>query len=287
MEQVANSKGHLMRVEEAVEVLTSDRPSRYLFERELAVAAFSGWLNSPDDPQGATTTVFAALCGAVLQAREHGINPPIEWLTEVYDDRAYMQLLENVIAIPIFWLIDEHKSYNNCNYTADVVRFLLTFKPKSEDKRKRASLGKAWEFINKHGGFVRGNFGRDRKDWCSISNHQVLWRRYKRSAPLQCARFHGAKFDWYLDPRQPDFFQRLSATAARKQELKTFFSAALHFQLELKAIIDRRSMAANDFFQFPDMLTPLDVRLPAMTATAYGKMAAYRRSTNLSEPVWD
>lgn len=276
-----------MRVEDAVEILTSDRPNRYLFEREFAVAAFSGWLNSPDDVQGTATTLFAALCRAIIYVRERHIVPPGEWFVNVYDAQSYLNLLETAISMPMFWLIDENLGYNNCNYAADIVRFLLTFRTKSLDKRSRASLGKAWEFINKHGGFVRGNFGYGKREWCSISHHQVLWRRYKKSSPFQCARFHSPTFSWYLDPRAPDYFEQLIATAAREQEITTFFRAALGFQTKLKSIIDERSMAHGDFFVFPVSLTPLDSRLPAMSAAAYGKMAAYRRSTNLSEPVWD
>lgn len=276
-----------MRVEDAVEVLTSDRPSRYLFEREFAVAAFSGWLNSPDDKQGATSTVFAAMCHAVLHVRKQGIAPPVEWLSEVYEPQKYIKLLNEVITIPLFWQLDEHHGYNNCNYVADVVRFLLTYNSKSLDRRKKASLGKAWEFINKHGGFVGGRFGHNKQDWCSISHHQVLWRRYKQSSPFQCARFHGAKFDWYLDPRLSDFLSILIETAARGQQIREFFCTALGFQTKLKAILDERSMGEEDFFVFPSSLTPLDRRMPPISAAAYGKMAAYRRSTNLSAPFWD
>lgn len=267
-----------MTVTEAVEVLTSGRPSRYHLEREFAVAVFSGWLNAPNDPNAPKTVLLAAFNRAVLDTREKGITPPPEWLMEVFDAEAYASLLSIALALPMFWQIEDHLGYNHCRYTADIIRFLLTFRSKDPDKRKRASLGKAWEFINKHGGFVGGHFGFGKKAWCSVSGHQLIWRDYKRSAPFQCVRFHDSKLDWYLDPCQPDFLDRLTATAARDEDLTMFFREALDVQERLRAVIDGRAMSAEDFFLFPSTLKPSKFKLPPMAATAYGKMAEYRRS---------
>lgn len=268
-----------MKVEDAVEILATGLPSRYAFEREFAVAVLSGWINSPADPHASTVVLFAALSQAVLRARDTNLALPEEWLTEIFEADVYLSLLKTALSIPLFWQIEEHISYNNCHYAADLVRFMLTFRSKDPDKRKRASLGKAWEYINKHGGFVGGHFGHGRKAWCSTSGHQLIWRDYKQSSPFQCARFYGSKFDWYLDPRRPEFLDHLTATAAQVRELTTFFREALEVQERLRHVIDERSMSATDFLAFPPSLTPATCRLPAMTATAYGKLAGYRRST--------
>lgn len=274
-----------MNVQEAVEILACARPSRYRFEREFAVAVISGWLNAPSDPHAPATTLFAALNQAVLYGRRTSTPPASEWLGEVFDAQAYLDGLNTMLALPAFWEVEEHLGYNHCRYAADLVRFLLTFRTKDLDKRKRASLGKAWEFINKHGGFVKGQFGFGKKAWCSTSGHQLIWRDYKRSAPFQCVRFHSSKLDWYLDPRQPDFLDRLIATAACEQDLTTFFREARDVQERLRAVIDERAMTAEDVLLLPSELTPSECRLPAMTSSAYGKMAGYRRTT--TSAAWE
>lgn len=272
-----------MRLAEAIAILTSDQPSRYRFEREFAAAVFSGWLNAPNDPHASTTTLFAALNQGVLRLRQERVPPPNEWLAEVFEADVYLRLLNEVLSIPIFWQVEEHIGYNHCRYTADLVRFLVTFQTKSLDRRKRASLGKACEFINKHGGFVGGNFGFEKKSWCSISGHQLIWRDYKRTAAFQCVRFHSSKFDWYLDPRQPNFLDRLTETVDGRTELIRFFGESLDVLQRVRAVIDERAMTADDFIALPANLAPVNCRLPAMTANAYGKMAGYRRTSLSTE----
>ncbi|WP_129221230.1 hypothetical protein [Lichenibacterium ramalinae] len=267
-----------MEVKQAVEILTRSRPSQYLFEREFAVAVFSSWLNSPEDLHAPSKTLFVALNLALLNQRSVGVDPPREWFSVVFEPQVYLTLMRTAIDIPLFWHLDNHLEYNDCIYTGDLVRFLLTYRPKGSDKRKRPSLGKAFEFINRHGGYVRGNFSYGRTDWCSASKHHVIWRDFKRSSPFQCVRFHGSKFDWYLDPRQPGFLEQLIETASREQDILQIFCEALDVQERLRAIVDGRAMAVEDFFLFPANLSPKVCRLPAMSASSYGKMATYRRS---------
>ncbi|WP_192215248.1 hypothetical protein [Methylobacterium bullatum] len=276
-----------MTLEETVTILLDDRRPRYLYEKEFAVASFSGWVNSPNEANSISNTVFAALIQAIHKAKLEEYAIPQEWFTEVFDVDRYIKMKELFVSLPLFWDVGYYDGYNDCIYAADVVRFMLTFNSKDDDKRKKASLGKAWEFINKHGGYVKGKFGFGRTEWTSISNHSNIWRAYKKSAVFQCARYHGTRFDWYIDPRQPLFLDSLIQTALRQKEITTYFGEALGFQERLRIVLDGRSMSNDDFFLFPPDLTPIPFRLPPMSATAYGKMATYRRSSNLSNPEWD
>lgn len=270
-----------MNTLDAIEILSRDGNGHYRLERAFAVATLSAWLNSPESISDRVSVVFAAINHAVLDARKNEYNPPNEWLGIVYDADSYLKPDEIPLTTAMFWFLDLHLAFNHCRYVADISRFLITFQTKSLDKRKRASLGKAWDFINKHGGYSHAGGTSAHKAYCSLSTHQVIWRDYKQTAPFQCARFYGSKFDWYIDPRSKNFLTQLQETAGRVEEIRQFLGEARYLQERLKDVLDPRSMSEAEYFQFPKSIEPRKCKLPPMTASAYGRMASYRNSSGL------
>ena len=276
-----------MKIDEAVEILAMDRVASYPLQREFAVAAFSAWLNWPSEENATTAFLLIAVNRGVLHFEKKGLHVPTEWLNQVYEPRNVITSVVSGLSSPFFEELDFNPVYNDYRYTADIVRFLLTFKTSSNDKRKQASLGKAAIFLNKHGGFVAGRYGRETNDWCAMTGHQSIWRKYKKSAALQFVRFYGTKLEWLLRPHDVDFLERLTALAARRQEIIDFFAKTLDIQDRLRAILDERSLGSNDHLTLPPTLKKLTCRTPAMPASAYSKMTEYKRSWALQTPKWD
>ncbi len=168
--------------------------------------------------------------------------------------------------------------YDATRYAADIVRFLLSYKPPSRDKRESASLGKASEFINRKGGFpTRDAVGKRTRQY-SDSQHQEVWKAYKRTAAFQFVRYYDSDIPWLFDPADEHLLDRLRETAAKYDDIQGFFSRCLWVQNQLQGLLDRRSMAEEDYFAFPETVVPVRCRVPRLPKGVYEVMRGYQRN---------
>jgi hypothetical protein len=271
-----------MNVARAVEILTGARTPQYELEREFAVLAFSSWLNWPNEPYTPTNLVFLAINHALVaeESKDGGLDG--RWLTQALDPKSYIAQLKvsggGLLSLPMFETVSGEWGYDDTRYVADIVRFLLSYKPPSRDKRESASLGKASEFINRKGGFpARDGTGKRTREY-SDSQHQEVWKAYKRTAAFQFVRYYDSGIPWLFDPCDEHLLDRLVETAAKCEEIRGFFSRCLWVQTHLRDLLDRRSMAKEDYFALPESVTPLRCRVPRLSKSVYETMRQYKRN---------
>lgn len=272
-----------MDVRRAVDILASDREPQFDLERELAVLAFSGWLNWPGQPYASTNLVFLGINHALVSWQSQGKMANDQWLAQFLEPHRYLeQLQKSILVVPEFFLISDELGFDETRYTADIVRFLLTFKPRSKDKRSKASLGKAMAFINRKGGFPgSGNIKRRTREY-SDSQHQEIWKVFKKTAAFQFVRYYASEVDWLFDPADPQLMSRVAEMAAKRDRVKAFFARSVWVQARLAEILDRRSMAPEDFFTFPESVEPEPCPLPRIPRGVHAAMSDYRRSRSES-----
>ncbi|WP_407531136.1 hypothetical protein [Methylobacterium oryzisoli] len=271
-----------MDVVRAVEILTGARAPQFGLEREFAVLAFSGWLNWPKEPYAPTNLVFHAINHALAAEQNKGGEIDARWLTQALEPKAYIAQLgprdSGLLSLPMFEAVSGEWGYDDTRYVADIVRFLLSYRPPSRDKRESASLGKASEFINRKGGFRgRDGAGKRSREY-SDSQHQEIWKAYKRTAAFQFVRYYDCDISWLFDPADEHLLDRPTETAARHEEIQGFFSRCLWVQTRLRELLDRRSMAKEDYFGLPDAVAPMPCRIPRLSKGVYEAMRQYTRN---------
>jgi hypothetical protein len=267
-----------MNIERAIRILLDVEITGIAYERELAAGAFASWINSSAEKYEAESGFFVVLNQIWAQIRSNGreIDPLI--LKEFYDPLEISHILDNHwIAIPFKWQKHEFDNYTEIDYVADIVRFMLSYNPPTKDKRLQASLGRAYDFINKHGGFDRPKeFQRFYKP--SPATHQQQWKLLKKSASLQFVRSWGSSINWYIDPSSDGFIQQLSEIANNRTDLADFFGKVRWTQQRLLERIDPRSMSADDFVALPANLQPVAVKIPKFPKRGYEALESYERN---------
>ncbi|WP_342110902.1 hypothetical protein [Methylobacterium sp. SI9] len=267
-----------MKIERAIRILLGAEITGIAYERELAAGAFASWINSSDEDFEAQSGFFVVLnrIWALFRSEGKEIEPLI--LKEFYDPVEISHIIDNHwIAIPYKWQKHEFENYNEIDYIADIVRFMLTYNPPTKDRRLQASLGRAYEFINKHGGFDRPK-GFIRYYKPSPATHQQQWKMLKRSASFQFVRSWGSSIDWYIDPQADGFLQRIADIANDRGELIDFFGKVKWTQQKLIERIDPRSMTENDFIELPTNLKPVAVKIPKFPKRGYEALEDYKRN---------
>ncbi|WP_336492180.1 hypothetical protein [Methylobacterium nigriterrae] len=271
-----------MDVARAVEILTGARAPQYRLEREFAVLAFSGWLNWPKEPYAPTNLVLLAINQALVAEQNKEGDLDARWLTQALEPKSYIAQLTvglgGLLSVPVFEAVSGEWGYDDTRYVADIVRFLLSYRPPSRDKRESASLGKASEFINRKGGFRGRDDAGKRSRGYSDSQHQEVWKAYKRTAAFQFVRYYESEILWLFDPCDEHLLDRLTETAAKREEIQGFFSRCLWVQTRLRDLLDRRSMAKEEYFGLPDSVTPMPCRIPRLPKGVYEVMQQYTRN---------
>jgi hypothetical protein len=269
-----------MDVFTAVSVLVSEEAPKFRFEREFAAATFAGWLNWPREPFAAENLTLVALLHATAKMRKAGEQIEPHWFSAVFEPESFLkQIPEGAISIPDFWYINDGEGIiDDTRYAADIVRFLLSYKSLKNDRRHGPSLGKASEFINKHGGFPGDKVIPTRSLEYSDSGHQEVWRIYKKTSAFQFVRYYDSDISWLLDPRKSSFFDELAQIASMTHSLQTFFSKARWVQEHLIQVIDRRSLREADLFVFPESVSAQKCRVPTMPKKGYVALADYERN---------
>ena len=255
-----------MDIHRAVEVLASGRDPQFKLERELAVLAFSGWLNWPKEPYAGTNLALIGVCHGLTSEQDRSDAADPQWLTQALEPRLYLEQLQNgAVITPDFPLVSGEYGYDETRYAADIVRFMLSYNPsRMKDRRKSASLGKACEFLNKKRGFP-DLIPPGTKRWRSSDSwHQEVWKAYKRSSPFQFVRYYGPNTRWLFDPTSPRLLEDVRALSEQRDEVKAFFSHVAWVQARLMERIDRRSMTRDDFFPCPTRSYPSRARSPRL-----------------------
>jgi hypothetical protein len=108
-------------------------------------------------------------------------------------------------ATPCFDLTSHETSpgFHELSEIADAVHFLLWYKPKTNDKRKRASLNRAYHFMA-----VEGFRGKSINSWRSFLN---LWQKHQHAAGLIYAADYLVDESWIIDPMQSGFVSHVKA----------------------------------------------------------------------------
>ena len=272
-----------MDVQSAIEALIGDREPGYRYERAFAALAFSAWINWPKDRFAAANLVLVGITQALLRGKE-GSG---EWLPRALEPEQYWTQFGAErpagISLPIHEEVRGEWGYDESRYVADVVRFLLTYKTRSADKRMRASLGRASEYINKRGGFAnRGDgIGKRTREW-STAKHQTVWTTYKRIAAFQFVRYYDSEIDWLFNPQDPSVLIRAMEVVEDRSKLLVYFGRVLWVQTKLIALLDPRSMSPSDHVVLPTALKPVPCRLPRAPKNFYEVTGRYQR--NRAEP---
>jgi hypothetical protein len=109
-----------------------------ILERELAILRFSAWLNWPSNGDAGNNLALLITLDA-LEAGLISTNRFGKWFSNVLSlEPVLRQLREGGLFTPEFLVTgDLREGPEAGRYVADVVRFLLSFKPKSPDPRDR------------------------------------------------------------------------------------------------------------------------------------------------------
>lgn len=100
--------------------------------------------------------------------------------------------------VPDFELFAEYNNgHHDFLYIADIVRFLIWYTPKTNDKRSQASLQKAYFYI-KAEGFA--NIADRSRRWLVEK-----WAQHKNASSLLYVSFYHSDHEFLLDPRKRSF----------------------------------------------------------------------------------
>lgn len=273
-----------MDFEAAVEILASGRPSAYAFEREIAYAVFSAalvWRWNADAVYGANLVSVGRI------AEEYGRSDArldASWLSRAISWPQITSFLcsDNFISLPLYVFDDDH-DYDDGRYISDIVRFFLSYYPVQEDYQPRPSLGRAFTFLNGRDSRGRGGFhdvarkGAD-KSFYSRTAHDACWSRLKRYAAFLYVAHYDCEIDLRPDPRDDGYLSRLTEYSSQNHVVSSFFSKVLWVQNNMQSKLDRRSMAAKEYFKFPAGLIASACRVPKMTKGEYAQLSGYRKA---------
>lgn len=269
----------MMDVAEAIEILVDEAQPSLRFEKEIAVACFSNWLNSRTEEIEPGEMIFITLLRFIERCKATKTSLDYDLISSTFDENViFRKLFNQAISIPDFWFIKSYSAYDETKYVSDIVRFMLSYSPRLADKRYQASLGKAFSFINEHGGFNRSELNDEQPYFCSQSTHQIIWKKFKQSSPFQYVRYYDSEIDWIIDPRADNYIEELSRYAKESKKISAYFSRCLWVQQQLQQKIDRRSMNSDDFLILPSNLKPEECLVPAFAESAYKTLRQYRRN---------
>lgn len=176
-----------------------------------------------------------------------------KWLTEnisvdrirrFYSYKYYGEMVADVYPI-------DNESYFVSDFVSDIVWFILSFKTKSADSRKSASLNKAFRAFSN--GLFEDNTGYGPR------RARELWRQWAVIAPFSYVDTKLLNVGWTLDPNEPDMRNKFVSIVSSPDKIERFMRMALGVWIELREKLDRRALHGIAFPGFPSELEPLFV----------------------------
>ncbi|MDF2599450.1 MAG: hypothetical protein K0Q54_2273 [Methylobacterium brachiatum] len=155
------------------------------------------------------------------------------------------------------WPLHE-QNYDEFDYFADIVNFLLAYQPLSKDKRDAASLGKAYDAHS------RGLFN---YTWqMTLETFRRNWAVYGPATPFFYVRKYHLAYDLILDPSDNSFNDSVDRLWKDRSETMAYLSRCRTAVDLLRERLDSRTAGARNFPLFPESIpaAPLEIRpLPA------------------------
>lgn len=176
-------------------------------------------------------------------------NISIERIRRFYSYKYYGEVIADVYPI-------DQGSYYVSDFVSDVVWFILSFKVKSSDLRKSASLSKAFRAFSN--GFFADNTGYGPR------RARALWRQWAVIAPFAYVDTKLMNIGWTLDPNEPDMRSKFVNIVSSPDKIERFMRMALGVWIELREKLDRRALNGIAFPGFPSELEPLFVAHPPL-----------------------
>lgn len=161
-------------------------------------------------------------------------------------------LLGRVIDQPDFELFAEYgDDYHEYPYIADVVKFLLWYEHGSTDKRKQASLQKAYFFLMKEGF----------SHWAHFSRRYFIeqWSLHRNASPFLYVMYHHLQGDLLLDPRDPAFAAKIDALAMDRKTIPELLGQAKWVGERLEKRLHPKAQQGLQMPNFPASLTSIEI----------------------------
>ncbi|MGL5362137.1 MAG: hypothetical protein ACRDBH_04610 [Bosea sp. (in: a-proteobacteria)] len=141
---------------------------------------------------------------------------------------------------------------SHCYFSADVVRFLLSYEPKSNIMRDRASLNKAREFFNRTSGFGT--------DWSySEKGFSNIWLKNKRLCVFHFLNKYQYNNDFNIDIRSSDSLRNIEKILKNEIYFRDFFGKYLWTFNKLRQACDPQTFKTVKSFKFPASVSPIPV----------------------------
>lgn len=245
-----NKEQRIMSINTASEILCHATTTNSAILTD-AIIRFSIWLRWPSRPywhEEATVPIKLALIDekniTYLSDLDHDTqnwisdNIPISRLINLYS-------LEYQADIYFEYYGLDGGSYMPRECMSDVVWFLLSYKNNTSDRRKQASLNKAFSII------AAGEFSTDHA-WSKRSIAK-LWSEYATAAPFYYIEQHHSDIDFILDPNDAYIAKKLTHLLDNPDKIERFMAMAEAAIQELTARLDKR---ARDRIAFPSRACP-------------------------------
>lgn len=220
------------------------------FQRQEFVIRLAMWLRFPSEP---AMQSVACLAGYINYVNSHHRNKAIVDLPSaeaaLLQRNLNMEHLSALLAgrqysLPSFEYFDEKRPGSHVyQYMADIVRFLIWYKPDTIDKRKQASLHKAYFFL-KDRGFDH------QTDW---SRRWLIrqWKAYKSASPILYVNYYHADQDLLLNPETKDFRSRVDALTNDPKLIHSVLGKAKWVADRLSDRLDRKAINTLGLPTFP------------------------------------
>ena len=162
---------------------------------------------------------------------------------------------------------------------ADTVRFLLNYKPTSTDKRKAASLLKAYPVLDRLNG--KSTFAPSRSDFFN------KWARYKRFAPFIFVDEYVYGGRMTVDPTRQSFVVDLERLSAPSMPYTRFFGQVRSVEARLRQILFKRKGDNITFLNIPDRIRQVVVPDFVLPVEIYRVVSRQVRSRREKERDFD
>ena len=248
-----------MTLDDAVALLASGRSPRHPYERELAFAMLAGLLAWPEEKYSKDVYSLATFNHIVKEIkREKGRfdSEDLGWIFNCYDENFIQKAVNDDLGTlqPDLRLMEYSLRYDSSRYIADLVRFLLSYKPSLGKRSGGATIEKAELFVN----YIPfpGSMIEQYKYPYSVVGRRRVWAALKTTSSLQYVRHYHCNLEFMLDYRRRDYLPVLSRQSIERDVIIDFFRKSLFVQNELRRKLGH-SMARASAFRFPDFVDPM------------------------------
>lgn len=169
-----------------------------------------------------------------------------------------------------------HPGFHIYSAIADIVHFLLWFRPETGDKRDNASLNKAYWYVAAHG--FRGKMEEGWKGFLS------LWSQHRNAAAFIYAAEYLVDESWIVNPLHPTqpFRAQIDPLCNRDAAMR-LLSAAKAVEFELRRVLHPRALASIQSATLPPSIEPALLEPIQLRPEVYVALGHYEGGANAQE----